>query len=167
MNNTLDLYHVQCWTFYVIRTQKYVKGICWPNYDWQKKIGAQRSAYISEYFYHVEEWPAYAIEILFGKQFFYLDRMKLAAFFYGNGLREGHIAGNIFKIYNKHYSNTLLWNKRSESFEKIIDYYTNHPTAKFNYFYYDMHNNCNLYLNGEKKQWNGIYKLSISPISDK
>lgn len=47
----------------------------------KKEIGLQRSSFISEYFYHVEDWPLYAIKILFARDFVYSERLKLAAFF--------------------------------------------------------------------------------------
>lgn len=82
--------------------------------------------------------------------------MQLAASFWG--LREGEIAGKIFKIYNKHFSGTLLWAKRLEAFEKIFTYYTDNPPVKMKYFYYDMHTNTNLFLNGQKKESMKNYK---------
>lgn len=65
---------------------------------------------------------------------------------------EGNIAVQIYKIYNKHWSTTILWNGRFKSFEEIFDYFTKNLSVKFRYFYYDIHNNCNLYLNGQKKK---------------
>lgn len=87
-----------------------------------KKIETQNHEYVAEYFYNVEEWPANAIEILFGKDFVYHDRMKLAAFFVENGLINGSIATNIFKIYNPYWSVTVLWQKRIDAFELIFSH---------------------------------------------
>lgn len=116
-----------------------------------KEIGQHKAGYVSEYFFYVEEWPAYAIEILFAKDFVYPQRNKLAAFFWGNGLREGDIAVNIFKFYNKHWSGTLLWKQRFEAFEGIFKYYQNNPTVHMYYFYYDIRTNKTIFLNGQKK----------------
>lgn len=123
-----------------------------------KKIGDQNMSYISEYFHYVEEWPAYAIEILFGKEFYYEDRMKLAAFFVGNGLIYSSIALNIFKIYNPYWSGTVLWWKRFELFEKLFPYFEkpfgdpDRASIRGKYFYYDILTETTRYLNGLKKK---------------
>lgn len=117
-----------------------------------KEIGIRKCAYVSEYFYHVVEWPPYAIKLLFDKDFMYMERMQLAVFFLGNGLRDGQIASTIFKIYNKFHAGSYLWNKRFQAFEEIFGHFEKHPSAKANYWYFDIQTNRNLYLNGLPKK---------------
>lgn len=117
-----------------------------------KEIGLARVNYVSEYFYHVIEWPPYAVKLLFTKELHYVARMQLACFFYGNGLQEGDIAGQIFRNYNPNWAPSLLWLQRMKEFEKVFIKFSKNPEAKANYWYYDMHTNRNLYLNGLLKR---------------
>lgn len=81
--------------------------------------GQRKYDYVSEYFWHVEEWPTYAIKALLSKSFNYTERLQLASFLLGNGLRETEIATQFVKLYNTHWSATSLWQKRLLEFEKL------------------------------------------------
>lgn len=55
---------------------------------------------MADYFFKIEEWPNYAIEILLSKNFGYSERAGLACFMFGNGLTGHEKALRIFQIYN-------------------------------------------------------------------
>lgn len=61
---------------------------------WSAKFKAE----ISDFFYQVEEWPIYAIQILLGRDFGYSDRIGLASFLHGNGLYDADKALKIFQF---------------------------------------------------------------------
>lgn len=70
---------------------------------WREK----RKSEIADYFHAIEIWPNYAIKILLSDEFRYKDRLSLACFMHGNGLKSGEKGLHIFQIYNQH------WNPRS------------------------------------------------------
>lgn len=123
----------------------------------KKKMSANDLDFLSEYFFHAEEWPIYALEIIFDKDFTYQRRLALAAFFVGNGLIDPSIAESIYKIYNRHWSSTVLWNQRFREFKNLFAYLDKpfHDPDRFairmKYFFHDIQTNRTLYLNGEKK----------------
>lgn len=55
---------------------------------------------VADFFYPIESWPNYAIHILLSEEFSYSNRLGLAAFFHGNGLKDHLKAERIFKFYN-------------------------------------------------------------------
>lgn len=121
----------------------------------KKQISTTFCNFLADSFFHAEEWPTYAQEIILAEQFDYQQRCALAAFFTGNGLVDGEVAEKIYKIWNLHWSNSLQWNKRFSEFRNIFKYYDkaiNDPDRariRATYFYYDMRTNRNLYLNGK------------------
>lgn len=123
----------------------------------KKQISAANRDLLPEIFFHAEDWPAYAIEIIFAKDFTYHHRIALAAFFVGNGLNDASIAERIFKIYNTHWSNTVLWNERFRQFRNLFAYLgkpfedPDRIRIRMKYFYHDIQTNRTLYLNGDKK----------------
>lgn len=53
---------------------------------------------MSDAFFPIEEWPSFAIELLFTKHFGYGERISLACFLHGNGLSDKDIALTIVKL---------------------------------------------------------------------
>lgn len=72
----------------------------------KENISSTFCDFLAEHFFHAEEWPTYAQKILLAKDFVYLRRLQLAAFFIGNGLVDESIAEKIYKIWNLHWNNT-------------------------------------------------------------
>lgn len=123
----------------------------------KRNISPRKLDFLSEYFFHVVDWPVYALQIVFDPDSTYQRRLALASFFIGNGLLEAWIAENIYKIYNKHWSATVLWKDRFRQFRNLFDY-LNKPFGdpdrniiRMKYFYYDIQTNRTLYLNGQRK----------------
>lgn len=78
--------------------------------------GQGKYDYVSEYFWHVEEWPTHAIRALVSKTFNYNERLQLASFLFGNGLRDTEVSVQFIKLYNPNCSATMLWDKRLKEF---------------------------------------------------
>lgn len=123
--------------------------------------GQRKYDYVSEYFWHVEEWPTYAIKALLSKSFNYTERLQLASFLLGNGLRETETAIQFVKLYNTNWSATSLWQKRLLEFEKLFAYMDkpiNDPdraNIRARYFYYNMQAEVTMFLNGMRRNRNG------------
>lgn len=119
-----------------------------------KKIPKATLELVADFFYHVEEWPTYVIKALIDKSLDYTNRISLASFFVGNGLRDPEIAIKIYKAYNAAWSPTQLWNIRFNEFGKLFAYLDkpmddpDRSRIRMNYFYYDMESRRTLYLNG-------------------
>lgn len=77
---------------------------------------------ISDRFYSIESWPNYAIEILLGKEFGYSDRIGLATFLHGNGMRDKDFASQIFQFYNKAWKIDRFWSIRFDKFQALFAY---------------------------------------------
>lgn len=123
--------------------------------------GQRKYDYVSEYFWHVEEWPTYAIKALLSKSFNYTERLQLASFLLGNGLRETEIATQFVKLYDTHWNATSLWQKRLLEFGKLFAYMDkpiNDPdraNIRARYFYYNMQTEKTMFLNGMRRNRNG------------
>lgn len=123
--------------------------------------GQRKYEYVSEYFYHVEEWPTYAIKALLSKSFNYTERLQLSSFLLGNGLRDTDIAVQFVKLYNTHWGATNLWKKRLLEFEKLFEYMDkpindpDRPKIRARYFYYNMEAEVTMFLNGMRRNANG------------
>lgn len=123
--------------------------------------GQRKWDYVSDYFYHVEEWPNYAIKALISKNFNYNERLALASFLFGNGLRNTDIATQFIKLYKSSWAPTVQWNKRLKEFEDLFSYMDkrigdpDRQRIQGQYFYYNMHTEVTMYLNGMKRARNG------------
>lgn len=126
--------------------------------------------FLDDSFFHAEEWPTYAQEIVLSKDFVYDKRCAMALFFVGNGLIDAEVAEKIFKIWNIYWDNSKQWNKRFSEFANLFKYYTKPKTdpdswrIASTYSYYDMGTNRNLYLDGQpvmKKQKKKLKKLNF------
>lgn len=72
--------------------------------------------------FSIETWPNNAIKILLSKYFRYRERLTLAAFFHGNGLRDHLKAERIFKFYNQYWNWSKNWFRRFEEFAALFAY---------------------------------------------
>lgn len=113
-------------------------------------LGKENLEFITEFFFHPLNWPTYALDILFSKDFVYATRLQLAAFFVDNGLIDPCVAEKIYKLHNPYCCFTKTWIKRFDEFRRLFDYLKQPLVRAFTY-YYDIQTNQNLYLNGSKK----------------
>lgn len=123
---------------------------------------------MSDYFYPVESWPSYAIEILLTKNFGYNERIGLACFLHGNGLHDENKALRIFQIYNKSWTLEKMWNFRFKKFQALFAYLkqTNENTEtgsrlRSSYYYYDMNLNLTMFYDGNVRTKNGEKKKYV------
>lgn len=88
----------------------------------EKKINwsAKFKSDMTDYFYGIESWPTDALEILLSKEFGYSDRIGLACFLHGNGLKDKDKALTIFQFYNKHWTWDRQWKIKFEKFQVLF-----------------------------------------------
>lgn len=110
---------------------------------------------MSEYFFPIEEMPTYAIEILLTPDFGYHQRIGLACFMHGNGLRDKSKALCIFQMYNKYWSWNREWARRLQKFQNLFAYLdqTNKNTEEGDrirneYWYYDLNLKLTMFYDG-------------------
>lgn len=121
-------------------------------------LSVQNLNLLADHFFHPLNWPTYALQILFTKDFSYQERMTFALFFVGNGLLDPLIAQNIFIMHNGFWCATKTWERRLTEFRRLFDYFNkpmddpNRNVIRGRYWYYDIQTNRNLYLNGNKKE---------------
>lgn len=84
--------------------------------------GERFKSEMSGFFYPIELWPTYAIEILLSRDFGYSERIGLACFFHGNGLRDSMKALRVFHFYNKHWRMDKHWLIRCDKFKALFEY---------------------------------------------
>lgn len=127
---------------------------------------------MTDYFYPIESWPNYAIEILLTKQFGYAERIELACFLHGNGLNDETKALRIFQVYNRSWTWEKTWNFRFKKFQALFKYLeetnkTSDTGSRLNneYFYYDMNRKLTMFYdgtvrtrNGEKRKYHYLFK---------
>lgn len=127
---------------------------------------------ISELFWPIESWPAFAVEILYSTDFNYNERITFATFFHGNGLTCPSLPISILYFYNPN-AYSRKWKQKLYKFEKLFHYLdkTNDRTDPLHnelirkYYYYSMINKHMMYYNGEKRKngkpdnfvWNDKY----------
>lgn len=119
------------------------------------KWSAKFKAEMSDYFFSIESWPNYAIETLLSRYFGYAERIKLACFLHGNGLRDIDKALKIFQFYNRSYCWDRHWCKRFQKFQSLFAYldeaYKSSDVGdriRNEYFYYDMNLNMTMFYDG-------------------
>lgn len=121
---------------------------------------------LSDYFFLVETWPNYAIKLLFTREFNYSERIALACFLHGNGLKDVWKAQTIFQMYNSFWDRARhtakKWNDRFSEFRNLFTYLEqiNKCTdtgarLKREYYYYDMGTNLTMYYDGNVRMRNG------------
>lgn len=112
---------------------------------------------MSDYFFAIEMWPNYAIEILLSRDFGYSARISLASFMHGNGLTDRYKALIILQTYNKHWHrDPLNWRPKFEKFKQLFSFLdqTTERTAegdriRYEYWYYDINQSLTMYYNGD------------------
>lgn len=138
----------------------------------ERRRGLSMKSQMSDYFYYFESWPNFAIKIILSRDFGYADRLGLACFFHGNGLRDKGKAVGIFQFYNKYWDNSKDWRNRFLKFEALFDYldkaYENTDEGdriRNEYYYYSVELNLTLFYdgyvrsrNGEKRKYEVNYK---------
>lgn len=138
------------------------------------KWSAKFKAEMSEYFFSIENWPNYAIDTLLSRYFGYAERIKLACFLHGNGLRDKDKALKIFQFYNRSYCWDTHWCKRFRKFQNLFAYldeaYKSSDVGdriRTEYFYYDMNLNMTMFYDGcvrtksrEKRRYFPLFKYN-------
>lgn len=124
--------------------------------------GARFRSEMSDFFFPLEQWPTYAMEILLSNHFGYSERIGLACFFHGNGLRDSLKALRVFHFYNKHWRMNKHWLIRCDKFRALFDYLDQvnkrddvGADMRQKYFYYDISLNLTLYYDGYVRKTNG------------
>lgn len=103
--------------------------------------------FLSDRFYHPDEWPSYILEIILSDDFGYVNRLKLACFFYGNGMCSATVALHIYKFFIPHIRqlgpairHDRDWIRRSAKFESTFKYIRTYVDPSFkgdiHYIYY-------------------------------
>lgn len=118
---------------------------------------------MSDYFYTLEQWPNYAIEILLTKHFGYSERIGLACFMHGNGLRDKDKALNIFQFYNQSWTCNKSWTIVFRKFQALFAYLDEANQSmsetgdhiRNEYYYYDMNLKLTMFYDGSVRTRNG------------
>lgn len=110
---------------------------------------------MSDYFFNIESWPSYAIKILFSSDFDYADRIGLACFLHGNGLKDKDKALCIFQFYNDFWKHDKRWKTKFYKFQSLFDYLETMNKSsdeglrmRSTYYYYDIQLNLTMYYDG-------------------
>lgn len=110
---------------------------------------------MSDYFFPIESWPNYAIEIVLTRDFSYGERIGLATFLHGNGLNDKDKALQIFQMYNNSWKWDRRWKIKFEKFQCLFVYLdqiykvsVDGPRLKSEYWYYDMNLNLTMFYDG-------------------
>lgn len=77
---------------------------------------------LKDMFFPIETWPTFIIEVLLTSDFRYQERLCLATFFHGNGIKDASFAINIIKWYNNNFNCYQLWRQRFYLFEALWKY---------------------------------------------
>lgn len=114
--------------------------------------------HISNIFWSIELWPCFTLEILIGKvDFTWHNRLALATFFHGNGLRDADEAKRIFTFYNPYWDSMPKWNQRFYHFERLFEYLEKAhqldsgelgEKIRTSYWYYDMNFKQTMFYDG-------------------
>lgn len=125
---------------------------------------------MNDYFFSLESWPVYALELIMTSEFTYNERLSLATFLFGNGLNDEHKALRIFQYYNQSWSHSRQWHKRFLEFQMLFPYLkqTTKQTdigrrLRAQYFYFDIQTNLTMFFDGSVRMMNGEkrpYKLN-------
>ena len=107
-------------------------------------------------FYPSKNWPRDTIPIFWKKPIGDLDTFKLMLFFIGNGCSPHIISEWILS--SQYWAEPTKWDKR----KRQINFIQSNIDAKSHiWFYYDIHCNDWLYLNGIKRSKNQEISLQI------
>jgi hypothetical protein len=111
---------------------------------------------ISEWFHPVEIWPKSILETIVKSQINHKNRLYIATFFHGNGLRDPLLAWNIIKFYNVAYQDSKIWQRKFVDFTNTWSFLdnganpnsSNHMLFATKYYFYCLINKHELYYNG-------------------
>lgn len=123
---------------------------------------------IADRFYYPRVWPLYILEIVLSNDFGYNNRLKLACFFYGNGMQSPSGALWIYRRLNPvlrtvpyaKLLNNKAWVQRSSQFSRVFNYLATYIDTSFGdhhfigdtYFYYCMERGGTYYFDGIMKE---------------
>lgn len=121
---------------------------------------------ISNRFYSLESWPTYALQILLDSDFGYADRIGLASFLHGNGMRDKDFALQMFQFYNKHWTRLWRydrsWNNRFDKFQALFNYLDQTiqrteggDRIRSEYWYFDINLNLTCFYDGNVRNKHG------------
>lgn len=119
---------------------------------------------IADLFFELSQWPVYILRILLGREEFdYSNRLAMAAFFHGNGLRNKNEAEDIFCFYNRSVDSTRKWKQRIYHFRSIFDYLDKalnpndfqHEEIRSKYNFYSLIERRFVYYDGCTRSMNG------------
>lgn len=117
---------------------------------------------LEDLFWPISDWPPYIVGLLLSPTFNYIERLSLATFFHGNGLRDASLAVTLIQFYNENWriANHIKWKAKFYKFEKLFDYLDKaYDTAdsqyhyiRKTYYFYSMMIKHMLYYNGDKRK---------------
>lgn len=119
---------------------------------------------IKDVFWPIHQWPAFAVEILMTPTFNYNERLTLATFFHGNGMRDAILPIQLFKYYNQHWKKARNhhngWKQKFYKFKQLFPYLNKakdfydpeYYRIGETYYYYSMIAKHMLYYNGNKRK---------------
>lgn len=117
---------------------------------------------MSDFFFPFDVWPNYAIELLLTNDFGYTERIGLACFFHGNGLRDNLKALRMFMYYNKHWRRDRDWDLRFFKFQELFKYLDQVNKVgeegahiRHRYWYFDINMNLTMFYDGSVRTKNG------------
>lgn len=127
---------------------------------------------IANHFWPIRTWPSFAVEILLSPMFNYNERLTLATFFHGNGLRNTTRAVHIIKFYNQYWKKDRLteWKQKFYKFQKFFEYLDksknvydpDYHRIGSTYYYYSMVTKHMLYYNGNKRKQGNQYEFNVN-----
>lgn len=117
---------------------------------------------INDVFYPMQSWPAYALRIVLTEDLGYNNRLSLATFLHGNGLRDQDLALRIFQHYNSKWRRDHEWERKFRKFHALFEFLDGaaDPTnPKYymmsqNYWFFSVNVGCTVFYNGNIRQIN-------------
>lgn len=114
---------------------------------------------LEDVFYPTQVWPEYALRILMMEQLGYANRLSLATFLHGNGLRDQDLAARLIRHYNRQYQRDNDWEKRIGKFQSLFQFLEGaadigHPSyfiMSQNYWYYSINVGRTVFYNGNTR----------------
>lgn len=119
---------------------------------------------IADKFWAIDTWPAFIVEVLMSPTFDYNDRLTLATFFHGNGIKKPELPTRVLQFYNRHWMKHYnYWKQKLYKFGKLFEFldkaldFTDPEFHRMGetYYYYSMIVKHMLYYNGKKRK-NGM-----------
>lgn len=116
---------------------------------------------IEDLFWPISDWPPFVVEVLMSPTLDYNERLKLATFFHGNGIRNPEFPTEIIRFYNRHWmKHHNAWKQKWYKFGKLFEFLdkaldstdSEYHSMGRTYYYYNMIVKHMLFYNGNKRE---------------